>query len=117
MTVRAFFFVCLSAAAGVALLAALVTVATEWRQVAAAGRARQAVTAIDAALAAAEALSLEGSADDLPLMADDAADAAATDVLRRARMVSDGRLITATTRLDAAELLDADTAARAMRQI
>jgi methyl-accepting chemotaxis protein len=120
MTVRAFFLACLSAAAGVALLAALVTVWTEWRDVAAARRAGQAVTAVGAALAAAEALSLEGAAADRQLMeaADTRTGARADDpgaaALRGARTGSDGALAAAVVRVGAAELADADAAARAL---
>jgi methyl-accepting chemotaxis protein len=98
MTVRTFFLACLAAAAGVALLAALVTVATEWRRFADAGRARQAAIAIGAALDAAEALSLEAGVQNRHLMADGAADDAATAALGRARSVTDGALATARAR-------------------
>ena len=110
MTVRAFFLACLSAAAGVALLAALVTVWTEWRDVVAARRAGQAVGAVGAALAAAETLSVEGAAAARQLMADGAPTAA----LREARAGSDRALAAAVVRIGAAELADAD-AARGLR--
>src|SRR5260221_504543 len=72
MTVRTFFFACLTAAAGVALLAALVTVATEWRHFAQAGEASRTARAIGAALEAAEALALEGNGLSQALLADGA---------------------------------------------
>ena len=118
MTVRAFFLACLSAAAGVALLAALVTVWTEWRAVAAARHAGAAVTAVGAALAAAEAVSLEGAASNRQLTADGAADPRPDDpaaiALRDARHGSDSALAAAVVQVGAAELADADPAARAL---
>src|SRR5258708_2853716 len=112
MRVGTFFLACLSAAAGVALLAALVTVATEWRRFADAGRAREATTAISAGLDAAEALSLEGAAHRRHLMADAAADATAQSTLGRARAASDGALSAALAHLAATDLTVSETLTR-----
>src|SRR5579862_336462 len=106
MTVRAFFFACLAAAAGVALLAALVTVGAEWRQFAAAGQARQAAAAIGGALEAAEALTLEAGATRQRLRADGGADDAAA--LVRERAASDAALVAARARLAQAGQPDGD---------
>jgi methyl-accepting chemotaxis protein len=59
MRIRAFFLLSLSAAAAVGLLAAVVTVGSEWRQASAAAQAQQLAMAIRAGLNASERLGLE----------------------------------------------------------
>jgi methyl-accepting chemotaxis protein len=115
MTVRRFFFACLAAAAGVALLAALTTVGAEWRQFAAAGQAQQATAAIGAALEAAEALALEAAAANGYLLADGAADDAAGAALARQRAASDGALAAAIAGAERTGLTGAAAPAEALR--
>ncbi|MEJ0070512.1 MAG: hypothetical protein WDO24_19390 [Pseudomonadota bacterium] len=115
MTVRGFFFACLAAAAGVALLAALVTVGAEWRQFAAAGQARRAAVAIGGSLEAAEALTLEAAAYNQQLQADSAADAATGTALARDRATSDAALAGAIARIAETDLPDAAAQADGLR--
>ena len=117
MSVRRFFLACLGATAGVALLAALVSVGAEWRQFAAAGDARQAASAIGAALEAAEALGREAAGYQRALIADGPADAASRAALAERRAASDGALAAAIAAIARTGLPEAVRDADALRRI
>ena len=116
MSVRRFFLACLAATACVALLAALLTVGTEWRRFAAAGAARQAAVAIGAALEATEVLSRETAALHRGLMADGAADERALAGLAERRSASDRALAAAIAEAARAGVADAAGALRDVAQ-
>jgi methyl-accepting chemotaxis protein len=116
MRIRAFFLLALSAAAAVGLLAALVTVVSEWRHARDAAQAQQAAAAIRAGLRATELLGLERGYYLQDILVAAPIDASEKATIEKAKVETDAAFADIIARLDGSGVAEIASGARALRQ-
>jgi methyl-accepting chemotaxis protein len=117
MRIRAFFLLSLSAAAAVGLLAAIVTVGSEWRQAGAAAQAQQLAQAVRAGLSANEHLALERGFYLAGMLADAAIDAGEKAKLDKAKSETDAIFADLIDRIERSGMVEAEPKVAELRSL
>src|SRR5882757_8665414 len=117
MRIRAFFLLSLSAAAAVGLLAAVVTVGSEWRQASEAAQAQQLAMAIRAGLNASERLGLEGVYYLQHILTETALEAGEKAKIDKAKVETEAAFVEIIDRLNGSGIAEATPKVAELRQI